>query len=388
MLTALLTLFILGIAGVYLILWKKNMHTWLASYIYRRYINKPSVKGPVHIMFAFVDHYEPQWGKPNDIEVERRRVDRWMEDYPKLADKHKDADGLPPTHGFFYPEEEYREEHLKKITHLCAKGYGEIEIHLHHDNDTSENLTKTLTGFVNMLQEKHDAIPINKYTGKMEYAFIHGNWCLDNSRNDGRWCGINNELEILRDTGCYVDLTLPSAPSDTQTKKVNSIYYATDNPNKPKSHNSGIDVEVGREATGDLMLIQGPLALNWKKRKLGIMPTIENSDIRASFPPSKDRVDLWVDQHIHVKGKPEWIFIKIHTHGTQDCDMDTLLGKPVDEMYSYLESKYNDGENYCLHYVSAREMYNIVKAAEAAEQGSPHRYRDYILQKPGYKQTV
>lgn len=387
---ALFLLFILiaGLAVFYVILRKKNMHTWIASYIYRRYIVKPQVNDTVHIMFAFVDHYEPQWGKPNSIEIERQRVDRWMRDYPILADKHKDSDGLPPTHGFFYPEEEYREEHLKKITNLCADGYGEIEIHLHHDNDTSDNLRKTLLRFIDTLKTKHDAVPVNKHTQKHEYSFIHGNWCLDNSRADGRWCGVNDEIVILKETGCYADLTLPSAPSDTQTKKVNSIYYATDNPAKPKSHNTGVDVEVGKEASGDLMIIQGPLALNWKKRKLGVMPTIENSDIRASFPPTKDRVDLWVDQHIHVKGKPEWIFIKIHTHGTQDGDMDTLLGKPVDDMYSYLEEKYNDGEKYALHYVSAREMYNIIKAAEAGEKGNPNAYRDYILTKPEYKQTV
>ena len=36
---------------------------------------------------------------------------------------------------------------------------------------------------------------------------------------DGRWCGLNNELILLRDLGCYADFTLPSAPSrpsDTQ----------------------------------------------------------------------------------------------------------------------------------------------------------------------------
>jgi hypothetical protein len=64
--------------------------------------------------------------------------------------------------------------------------------------------------------------------------------------------------------------------------------------------------------------------------------------------------------------------------------MDTLLGKAVDDMYSYLEQNYNDGSRYLLHYVTAREMYNIVKAAEDGHAGNPNAYRDYILKPPSY----
>jgi hypothetical protein len=53
-------------------------------------------------------------------------------------------------------------------------------------------------------------------------------------------------------------------------------------------------------------------------------------------------------------------------------------------MFTYLEENYNDGENYKLHYVSARELYNIVKAAEDSRHGDPHEFRDYRVDKPGY----
>jgi hypothetical protein len=95
-------------------------------------------------MFCFVDHYEPQWQNPNDIDKERMRVDRWFNEYPIVANKHKDSDGCFPKHTFFYPEEEYRKEHLDKVSDLCARGYGEIEVHIHHDNDTSANFRQTL----------------------------------------------------------------------------------------------------------------------------------------------------------------------------------------------------------------------------------------------------
>ena len=132
------------------------------------------------------------------------------------------------------------------------------------------------------------------------------------------------------------------------------------------------------------MLITGPLGLNWKARKKGIFPQIENSDIRSAMPPTKDRIDLWVNSNIHVKGQPNWIFIKVHTHGTQERDMDTLLGQPFEEMCRYLDQEYNDGTDYALHYVSAREMYNIAKAAEANRTGNPNDFRDFIVPAPSY----
>jgi hypothetical protein len=365
------------------VLKKKNMLHWLLPYI-RQIISRPKVEETKHVLFCFVDHYEPQW-RNNDIDVERQRVDRWFNEYPEMAKQHRDADGHMPKHCFFYPEEEYREEHLAKLSDMCFRGFGEIEIHIHHDNDTAENFAKTISGFAKTLHEKHSALPIDPETGQIKYAFIHGNWALDNARSDGRWCGVDNELKVLRETGCYVDMTLPSAPCETQTAKVNAIYYATGCSGQSKGHNNGVDVEVGKQESGDLMLIQGPIGINFKWRTAKGLPHIENADVRTSVPPLECRIDQWVSSHIHVKGKPEWIFVKVHTHGTQEADMDTLLGQPRHDMHTYLETKYNDGKDYILHYVSAREMYNIAKAAENGETGDPNEFRDYILKKPAFK---
>jgi hypothetical protein len=358
---------------------RKNMAVWLGGYFKQR--RPPLEKGPVHVMFSFVDHYEPQWGRPS-YEVEVSRVAQWRQGYKALAGRHRDADGVHPQHTFFYPEEEYRVEHLNEIAALCQEGFGEIEVHLHHDNDTEAGLREKITRFVKVLHERHGALPIDPQTGQPVFAFIHGNWCLDNSRGDGRWCGVNNELQVLSQLGCYADFTLPSAPSDTQTQKINSIYYATDDCARPKSHNTGVNAQVGRVASGDLLIVQGPLALNWKNRRWGLIPRIENADVRAAYPPTADRVDLWVQQHIHVQGRPEWIFIKVHTHGTQDRDIAALLGAPVEAMFNHLEQRYNNGSTHVLHYVNSREMFNIIKAAEAGLSGNPNNYRNHVLPKP------
>jgi hypothetical protein len=39
----------------------RNMQIWLGSYLRRR--RPRAVGAPVHVMFCFVDHFEPMWGK-------------------------------------------------------------------------------------------------------------------------------------------------------------------------------------------------------------------------------------------------------------------------------------------------------------------------------------
>lgn len=353
----------------------RDFDIWLIPYLKQLLARRRlQTRGPTHIMLCVADHFEPQGGAAG-YEHEVRRMDEWMSRYPALASRHRDFEGRPHQHTFFYPEEEYRPEHLDRLTELCRRGFGDVEVHLHHDHDTPEGLAQKLTTFVNTLHQRHGLLHRDLQSGRIQYGFIHGNWALDNS-DGGKWCGVNNELDILAATGCYADFTLPSTPSRTQTRKINSIYYAQDDPCRPKSHDTGVDVEVGRTMSGTLMIVQGPLALNFRSRKFGVIPRVENGELSGDNPPSSSRADLWVRQGVHVKGRPEWIFIKLHTHGANDKNIEALLGAAMDETLLYIETVYNDGAQYCLHYVTAREMYNIIKAAEAGASGNPAIYRD------------
>lgn len=352
--------------------------------------NSASNERLLHIMFCIADHFEPRWENAS-IEKETERTDTWIKKYTAVAQRHRDSYGNIAKHSFFYPTDEYTPKVFSKIADFCRSGFGEIELHLHHDNDTQNSLHKKLGQGKKLLSDL-GMLSKDRETGEIKYGFIHGNWSLGNSRKDGRWCGVNNELTVLKESGCYADFTLPSAPSETQTQKINSIYYAKDT-GAPKPHNKGVDVKVmgllrrPDVAQGllamtekDLMIIQGPLALNWKKRKFGIFPKIENAEITLKNPPISDRVDLWIRQRISVKGRPEWIFVKVHTHGAQDQNLTDEYFNNLDIMFTYLEKKYNDGKKYQLHYVTAREIYNIIKAAEAGEKGDPSQFRDYLLE--------
>lgn len=348
---------------------------WLPSYVLRRRIFRPCRK--YHVFFCLADHFEPRWGKV-PVPREMVRTKSWIYSYSKVADKHKDADGNSPKYTLFYPYDEFSPEVFQELVNYTRSGNAEIEMHLHHHDKASLDLINKLEAAVK-LYAGYGALSKNKESGRIQYGFIHGNWALDNSLPGGQWCGINNELQVLSGTGCYADFTLPSAPSSTQTRKINSIYYAKDDPFKPKSHDSGQNVRVNGVPWGDLMMIQGPLALNWKKLRRGFFPAVENAEVTQHNPPTRDRIDLWVKQHICVQGKEEWIFIKVHTHGAQDANLTDAYFAALDGMYSYLELRYNDGEKYELHYVSARQMYNLAKAAEAGKVGNPADFKDYIL---------
>ena len=366
------------------LLLRRNVLGWLLPWL-RQDWRAPVPEGTVrHLLFCFVDHYEPGWGAPG-YERECERVARWRQELPELCAKHRDADGRPPVHSFFFPGDEYRPEHVDSLVELCRMGLGEIEIHLHHHDDTEASLRRKLADFADVLASRHDALPRDPVTGQPRWAFIHGDWALDNSHPGGGHCGVDNELTVLRQEGCYADFTFPAAPDPCQPRTINRIYRATDDPERPKSHDTGERVRVGGSTDGDLMIIQGPLGLRWRSRKFGLLPRIENGDIRAVAPPSRDRIDAWVDTGIHVEGRPEWTFVKIHTHGAEDCDIETLLGRRMDEAFDYLESRYNDGVEWKLHYVSAREMYNIARAAEDGLAGDPGALRDYEIARPGYR---
>lgn len=347
---------------------------WLPFYVKHALKNSSNNK-PKHIYFCICDHYEPYWGGVGS-KIARKRINTWLNEYPKVAEKFLDSDGRPLKYSFFYPEEEYKYEDMNALAGLCHAGFGEAEIHLHHDNDTAENLRNTLTEFKKRLHYDHGLLSTDRHTGDISYGFIHGNWALDNSRPDGRWCGVNNEIDILQETGCYADFTMPSAPSDTQTRKVNSIYYAIDDPQKPKSHDMGLDAEVGKINKG-LLMVQGPLSLAWWHRKYGLVPRIENSGLMANIPVTKDRVRSWINQHVHVQGAGEHVFVKLYTHGTQEAISDQFFNKGgLAEVLSLMKQVAEESTAQ-LYFVSAREMVNIIEVLVKDRNEGCLNMRDY-----------
>lgn len=349
-------------------IYKKKFYIWLPQHVIQQFRAKEKFAGPQHIIFIIADHFEPGGHIP--------RLESWLGQYKALASKHRDADGIYPKHTFFYPAEQFNPQEVEKITQLCKDGFGEMELHLHHFNDNSFSLTqKILQAIENFTKygwmiNKGDSL-------NPHFAFVHGNWALDNSIENR--CGVNDELRILKKLGCFADFTFPAIGSHAQPQKINAIYYAIDDTLKPKSYTWGKELEVGKKPQEGLLIFEGPLGINWRDWRFKTHPTVEDGNIYWEIPPSPNRADKWIKTGIHIKGQPNWVFVKVHCHGAHPADSSAILGKAMDETFSYLERKYNHGLRYMLHYVTAREAYNIVKAAEDGKVGDPNTYRDYII---------
>ena len=357
---------------------QRGMDRWIIPYLLQASRRPPGPGEPIHVLICIADHFEPRVGGAAP-QVARERVERWVRDYPALFANFRDSDGRTPRHTFFFPIEEYDPEHLDALAKLCGAGFGEVELHLHHDNDTAESLRKTLLAAQELFARRHGLLSHDRRTGRLAYGFIHGNWALDNSRPDGRWCGVNNELDVLRETGCYADFTFPSAPSPTQPRKINSIYYAVDDPRRPRSHDRGIDVGRSPAPPKGLMLIQGPLVLNWRHRHWGLIPRTENGCLQTSQLPHIDRLELWLQARVQVPTRPDWFFVKLHAHGAYEYGRKALLGESMVRFHRDLADRARRDPNFHYHYVTAREMYNLVKAAEEGWQGTVAEALDYHL---------
>jgi hypothetical protein len=363
---------------------KKNLHYWIRDYgrhLIRR-ARTPHTAGTRHLMFALCDHYEPLWGGAPD-DVGRARVDAWAQRYPALGE-FRDSDGRPPRHGWFFPGEEYRPHFLDRLAALARAGFGEVEFHLHHDGDTRHTLAPRIEQHLRTFSEHgHISRDVGRDPGRdpargggFRWAFIHGNWSLANSRPDGRWCGVDDELVMLHDLGCYVDLTFPSAPDPCQPDKVNQIYWPVGDLTKRRSYEHGERARVGTHHTDRLLMITGPLAI--ARKSAGIR--IENGAITGDDPPTAARVASWIDQGIHIEGRPEWVFVKVHTHGAIEKTAASLLGDGGQVLHRALRDHAQSGTQ--LHYVTAREMFNVARAAMDGKSGNPNAYFDYVVQPP------
>jgi len=369
-----------GLGWVFYQLKRRSAIRWLLPYLRQSSKRRLPRRGqPVHLLLCIADHFEPELGNaPRG--VRDARVDLWVRSYPRLFRDFRDSDGRPPRHSFFYPLEAYYPAYLDALAGLCEQGYGEVEVHLHHDGDCAGALRERLLAYKSLLADRHQLLSRDRGTGEIAYGFIHGNWALDNSGPDGRSCGVNNELEVLRETGCYADFTMPSAPDEaTQTRKINSIYYAWGDPKRGKAHDWGVDVGVGPAPDDALLLIQGPLLFNWKRRKWGGLPRIENACLQGNQPPTLDRLELWLRAHIQVPARPDWYFVKLHTHGCNEFNQPVLLGEPMILFHQALAERARQDADFHFHYVTAREMFNLAKAAEAGWTGSVADALDYQL---------
>lgn len=340
--------------------------------------------GRVHLIFALADHFEPAIDPQDGLKrvsrsEQERRVEIWCRDYPKAAMEWRDHDGRPFVHTFFYPAEQYDEGLVGLLADHCHQGWGEIEIHLHHgipDPDTASNTRRVLTEFRDRLAFRHGMLAVEEGKSRPRYAFVHGNWALANSA--GGWCcGVDAEMQILAETGCYADMTLPaSVLHPAQVSKVNSVYECALPLDQTAPHREGRDLVVGRAPRTFPIIIQGPLVIDIGGTLRSAKPAIEGAAISGSDPMTLRRLALWKRAQIRVAGRPDWLFIKLHCHGMDPTQKEQVLGEAFREFLKALVRGAQERKE-TLHFVTAREMTNILLAACDGREGNPGDFRDY-----------
>jgi len=361
------------------------MGRWLPSYFWQRY-TRPRSRGRTHLVFALADHFEPsivpgQGSARAPYPEQERRLERWCREYPRLFGDFRDAEGRPLVHTYFYPAEQYDKSLIARLAEHCHAGWGEVEIHLHHGvgaPDSAENTRHQLIEFRGRLAEDHGCLSYWGDSDQPRYAFVHGNFALANS-NDGRACGVDSEMQILAETGCYADLTLPTgAFHPAQTGKINSIYECGLPLAERAPHRTGRDLERGRTAEIFPIMVQGPLLLDFNAGGGPRRLRIDNAALTGPNPASLHRLSNWKRAAISVKGRPDWVFIKLHCHGMDSRHETAMLGAPMQEFLRDLVGG-AEARNEVLHFVSAREMTNLIFAACDGREGNPGEYRDYRL---------
>lgn len=337
-----------------------------------------------HVIFTVANHFEPSWSQ-NGLLGQKDQIRR-LKEYVKLArstgDTVRDEDGTKFRHTNFYPAEQYDPDILEIMAEMQAEGLGETEIHLHHGverPDTAENLRATLVEFRDTLADRHRCLSRMNGSGDPMYAFVHGNLALANSCG-GRFCGVDSEMQILQDTGCYMDMTLPSAPDQSQVEMINAIYEIGGPLDRAVPHSTGRRV-TANGSTPQLPLIHtGPLVLNWTRRVNGIpFPRIDDGVLAANQPADIPRLKRWLSANITVSGRSDWVFIKLYCHGFFDHDTSSSIGERAKAFFSEIVEYGARKGNFDVYFASAREAFNMTTAAIDGQKGSPGKYRDYKL---------
>lgn len=358
----------------------RALDRWLPAYFARsRRRPVPSAQSPCHVFLAVCDHFEPF--HDTDKAGAMRAMADWEQAWPCIVDSFRDSSDRGPRHTFFFPIEQYDQEVLERLAAICARTGSEVEVHLHHKNDTAGTLRQKLLLGISQLAG-HGLLSRSK-NGLPNYGFIHGNWALDHSHPAGLHCGVPDELNVLLETGCYADFTFPSAPDPSQPPIINSIYRACED-GRSCSHHHGRHVEAGVVNEDGLLLVQGPLGLSWKRRKWGLFPRLENADLTGVNPPTMERFRLWMELAPHIRNGPPWLFVKLHTHGGISRNYRTLLGQPALDFYSSLSTEASSLSGFRYHFVTAREMVNLIYAVESGVSSDerPEVYFDHSLPKP------
>lgn len=326
---------------------------------------------PRRVWLAITDHFEPL-GNRQDVEGAARRIRIWQERWPAIADVCRDSADRPAKYSFFYPAEAYSPDLIERLASMVRAKVADIGVHLHHQGGNRSEFSQTIGSFVENLDREHGLR--QEWNGRRGFGFIHGDWALDNSLPEGKYCGLDDEIRILANLGCYADFTMPAQTHAAQPRQVNVIYWAKGQAGRPKSYDWGVPLKPGYPPAGDLLMIPGPFGVrinewwyekwrhrSWRERITSVENSLalEYGEITWHDPLSRHRVQRWLDLAPRIGQE---VFVKLFAHGGTQRDTEYLLGGALESMYAMVQNECRR-RGWEIYFVSAWEMFRAVEAA-------------------------
>jgi hypothetical protein len=162
-------------------------------------------------------------------------------------------------------------------------------------------------------------------------------------------------------------------------RRINAIYTCGYPLDEQKPHRSGPDVVTGK-APALPIIFEGPLVFDWTRRIRSVpVPRLDDGALAQNYPLSIERFNRWRSARISVAGRPDWVFVKLYSHGFFDWDQDAMIGAQMRRFMSEVLAASEKTREFSVYFASAREAFNMVMAAVDGRSGSPGQYRDYKL---------
>ncbi len=290
--------------------------------------------------------------------------------FASLATEHIDSDGRKFQLTLACPGRNPDSATLNILTEYCRRGLGEIGYLITWDYSSEAS----------MRDELKKALRRFNSHGWMKTVGSEVRFAVVRERSSGERgeADLRRQASVLSDLGCYADMSFPGARRSRPQSRVNTMFMVSSADSEP--YNESDELRAGRLGKGGLLVIEGPFLIDWTDWRFTIRPYVEEGHLSQEAPPDPGRVDSWIRANVHVIGQPNWIFVKLMIDGLSDAASAQSLRHSLDQSLMYLEEVCNDDELYRLHYVTAREMYNVAMAAQALKSGNAGLFRDYLIE--------
>jgi hypothetical protein len=293
-----------------------------------------------------------------------------LQDLPSLEPRAPENGSAAPKHTIFLSPDALPPagEDASLVAYCRATG-SEIELQAVTASGGSAEALKSFTEARNQLHERsllsHDGA---------------GAACFAVHRSSARTQSSAPHPQGLREAGCYAEFAAPALRSREETLPLPRIYYRSGDA-LPRSRRVRSDRDARGPSDEELLTIEQPLSLDWTRRRMGLLPALERGWISEDEPLSPQRLRLWIDCKISLEGRPNWLFLALPLQPSAGHRAAPRKGNRLREFQEMIAAAAETDRTVRFHYVTARELVNIIHAAEAGHSGDPSQFRDFRYHK-------